>query len=167
MTSLPFWLQVASVAAAPILGLTGALYGAYRSDRAKRQEWFRERRLTAYTDVLDAMDAVYWHGYQPPSAADELAHMKKTLELLLQVDASLKRMWLIAPDEVNLAARPLQDAILALATATGDVDRTPLVDAVLSTSASFRFALAADVQQPGRRRRHRAIRDAIRDTPNT
>jgi hypothetical protein len=49
---VPFWLQVASIALAPILAVVGVAVGAHLNRQREHDKWLREERLRAYTDLL-------------------------------------------------------------------------------------------------------------------
>lgn len=57
---VPFWLQVTSIALAPILGFLGVSVGVMMKDRSDRRNALRSDRLGAYMELL-AVAAELWH----------------------------------------------------------------------------------------------------------
>jgi hypothetical protein len=56
--TLPFWLQVTSIALAPLLGFTGVAIGVSLAERNRRNAYVTDERLKAYQDYLEASSQI-------------------------------------------------------------------------------------------------------------
>jgi hypothetical protein len=58
-SSIPFWLQIASITAAPILGFIGVALGVALNERNRRTAYFIEEKKKAYLEFINTLAAIY------------------------------------------------------------------------------------------------------------
>jgi hypothetical protein len=58
-SSIPFWLQIASIAAAPVLGFAGIAIGIMLSERNRRTAYFIEEKKKAYLDFINTLTVIH------------------------------------------------------------------------------------------------------------
>ena len=51
--NVPFWLQILSIALAPLLGFAGVAIGVAFSERNRRDAYVKEERRKVYVDYLE------------------------------------------------------------------------------------------------------------------
>lgn len=113
---MPFWLQIASVALAPVLGLAGVLAGAALTSSGEHQRWVREERLRVYSDFvsacttyLQAAQQVDW-GIAARSADDQAQGREQAIAGIKSVEARREAVLLIGSGPVRDAARQAVEA---------------------------------------------------------
>jgi hypothetical protein len=58
-SSVPFWLQIVSIAAAPVLGFVGIAVGVALNERNRRTAYFIEEKKKAYLDFINALTVIH------------------------------------------------------------------------------------------------------------
>ena len=59
VSSIPFWLQIVSIAAAPILGFVGVAVGVALNERNRRRAYFIEEKKKAYLEFINTLAAIH------------------------------------------------------------------------------------------------------------
>jgi hypothetical protein len=113
---VPFWLQVASVVLAPVLGLAGVGAGAALTSKGEHRRWVREERLRVYADFvsactgyLQAAQQVDW-GIVSGSSADQEQGRDQAIAGIKNVEARREAVLLIGSAQVRDAARQVVEA---------------------------------------------------------
>ena len=57
-TNIPFWLQILSIALAPLLGFAGVAIGIGLNGRNSRSAYVKEQRRKVYVDYLEVMSRI-------------------------------------------------------------------------------------------------------------
>src|SRR5215211_4440921 len=117
MGDVPFWLQLAAVVLAPLLGLAGVLYGAWWSARAEERRWLRqERRLTygAYLRAVNELSRDFALHVTRAAAARDRARFNDALTAFnaafIEWERAQGALTIIASPKVNEAAGPVLGA---------------------------------------------------------
>lgn len=61
-SQVPFWLQILSIAAAPIVGFIGVAIGAAIAERNRRAAYLIDEKKKAYLDFMDMLAKItaFW-----------------------------------------------------------------------------------------------------------
>jgi hypothetical protein len=111
---VPFWIQIAAVALAPILGFAGVAAGALMKDRSDRLSNLRKDRLEIYRKLVNAYSA--WESYfavegrtKCVEGNPEQIHyfMEKMIALVAEIDSLATEVALIASPKVAVLSQEI------------------------------------------------------------
>lgn len=178
--TLPYWLQVTAVVAAPILGVLGVMFGTWLTSVRERHGWLRAERLVLYTDFLkEAQSLSALLGTQGRTALrlhdDEamVAVLAKVMPRLERLMASMVQFDLLAPRHMSTAAVRVSTALGATSILFLHVfheeedfnavawDRTIVSD--MDVINIFAFYAARDIGVPRRDIRKKRKKPALTD----
>ncbi|WP_370934119.1 hypothetical protein [Amycolatopsis sp. cg13] len=84
--AIPFWLQLLSVALAPVMGFIGVTIGAATQSRNARYLAIRDHRREVYTNFIELLDSIDWTFSGPAEIAFEDGNRDEILRICSLID---------------------------------------------------------------------------------
>jgi hypothetical protein len=156
--SVPFWLQVATVALAPILGFMGVAVGVLMKERSDRRMGLRQDRLEVYRGFLRALAELEKLVAVDGSAAYGSRDEEEKLQYLKALNASYASINALYT-EIDLVGSPkaavIARAVFNLDTETegGNFDGYKVADSCRKIISRFRNVAMRDLGVPRRQRK--------------